>query len=260
MVSTGGPASAAPDPPAVNAVSASIRLIHAGQHLLAVDKPPGVPVIPARHQPAEASLHRRLQAARGERLWVVHRIDSETSGLVVFARDPAAHRELSMAFQAGRVAKTYMAFACGRLPGPAGAFDLALHAARRGRMRPARAGDRAPRAAYTRYRVERQWRKVPHPPISMLRLEPKTGRQHQIRIHLRAAGAPILGDRLYGMSVQAVLDRGVPCARLALHAFRLTIPATRWSESLQLEAPLAEDLILLIDWLDRHWQSVPGPR
>jgi len=79
--------------------------------LIAVAKPPGVTVIPARGEPPEACLRAQLEASRGEPLWVVHRIDRDTSGVVVFARTADAHRALSMAFEKRRAEKRYLAFA-----------------------------------------------------------------------------------------------------------------------------------------------------
>ena len=115
-----------------------IPVLAEGDGWIAVDKPAGMVVVPA---PGVAtSLWRNLEEERSERLWVVHRIDRGTSGIVVFARNADAHRTLSMAFEHGEVRKTYLAFVGGTPPD--GPIDAPLHNARRGRMRPAK--DREP--------------------------------------------------------------------------------------------------------------------
>jgi len=85
-------------------------LLHEDAELIAVAKPAGIPVIPARGEPPEACLQHVVAAARGERLWVVHRIDRDTSGVVVFARTAEAHRMLNLAFEQREVEKRYRAY------------------------------------------------------------------------------------------------------------------------------------------------------
>lgn len=226
-----------------------VGLIASTDDIVVVDKPAGVTVVPARGQPPEASLHHRLQDALGERLWVVHRLDRDTSGAIVFARNPDAHRALSLAFDRREVRKTYVAFAGGRLE-PSGRIDVALHPARRGKMRPARDGEPGRRDAATDYEVEAGWtRDGAH--VSRLLLCPLEGRQHQIRVHLRWAGAPVLFDRLYATAEVSVAVSDAPCRRLALHAWSLELPGRP-----PLEAPLPADLVELEAWLDASWERV----
>jgi tRNA pseudouridine32 synthase/23S rRNA pseudouridine746 synthase len=213
--------------------------------LIAVAKPAGITVIPARDEPADDCLQARLAAARGERLWIVHRIDRDTSGVVVFARTAAAHRTLSMAFEHRDVDKRYLAWVAddGALP-DAGVIDVALHAARKGKSRPAAPDEPGARAARTEYAVERRWRKD-GAAVARVRCHPVTGRHHQIRVHLRSAGAPILRDALYGKVTSRGALAAAPCARLALHAAQLTVPGPR-----TFVAPLPDDLVALEAWLD----------
>lgn len=228
-------------------------VIHRDDDLVAVDKPPGMPVIPARGEPAADSLRHRLQAALGEALWVVHRIDRDASGLVVMARTAEAHRALSMAFEERRVDKRYLAFAAGRLP-DAGTIDVPLHAARRGKSRPARPGEPGARPAATGYAVTRRWRQGAEE-VGRVEARPQTGRLHQIRVHLRFAGAPIVGDPLYGSRTLAGALAESPCRRLALHAQHLVLPRPGGGQ-LALEAPVAADLVALGEWLDARWEVV----
>ena len=115
-----------------------LRLLHDEDDLVAVNKPAGEPVIAERGGPPESCLRRRLERQLGRRLWVVHRIDRDASGLVVFAGSAAAHRAVSLAFEHRQVGKTYVAFAAGTLEPDRGRIDVALHAARKGKTRPAR--------------------------------------------------------------------------------------------------------------------------
>jgi RluA family pseudouridine synthase len=246
-------------PPALPA-----EIVHRDDDVVAVNKPPGLPVIPARGEGEDACLWRRLEAALGERLWVIHRIDRDTSGLVVFARNAEAHRALSMAFERREVRKRYLAFAAGALPA-SGRIDVALHAARKGKARPALPGEAEAKPAVTEYRVVRSWR-CGGQTVSLVEARPLTGRHHQIRVHLRSLEAPIVGDPLYGKRTRTGALAGAPCARLALHASGLDAPAVRAGAQggagggarIVLEAPLAADLVALAAWLDAHCEGSPG--
>jgi RluA family pseudouridine synthase len=228
-------------------------LLVATDDLIAVAKPPGVTVIPGRGEPPEACLRAQLEAARGEPLWVVHRLDRDTSGVVVFARTALAHRALSMAFERRRVEKRYLAL----VAAPAGLaaeqhVALPLRPARRGLMKVAARGDRDAQAAETAYVVTRRWRRGDGPEAAraaLIEARPLTGRQHQIRVHLAAVGAPIWFDPLYG---DGAAPADAPPARLALHAHRLALP-TPGGAWLRIEAPLPDDLAALERWLDATW-------
>jgi tRNA pseudouridine32 synthase/23S rRNA pseudouridine746 synthase len=227
-------------------------ILYEDAQLLAVDKPAGVVVIPARGEPIEASLRARLESARRERLWIVHRIDRDTSGVVVFARDAESHRALSTAFEARSVSKTYRAYTRGALPNDEGTLALPLHAARKGKMRPAHEGEPDALPSETLYRVLRVTPTVLGP-VATLDAQPRTGRQHQIRVHLRAAGAPLLIDPLYGRCDALAADElglGSPAlTRLTLHAAQLTVPHPRSGDPVTFVAPLPPDLSALDAWL-----------
>jgi RluA family pseudouridine synthase len=222
--------------------------------LLAVDKPAGLPVIPARDGPADESLHRRLEAEREERLWVVHRIDRETSGVVLLARNAEMHRTLSLAFERRGIAKTYLALVRGGPAGETGTIDVPLHAARRGKARPARPREPGALEARTGFTVRRRW-KLPGLDAALVEARPLTGRHHQIRVHFRAAGFPLLIDSLYGGPerhdpLPAAPDGTPACTRLTLHASRLVVPEDIVPGGLDVEAPMPADLAALVAALD----------
>ena len=182
---------------------------------IAIDKPSGLPSRPTpRREPSALSLvedwlPRRQQnpPAPG----VVHRLDRDTSGVLLFSLGPEAHRALVRAFSERRLRKEYRAVVAG-LPRPhRGLIDLPLRRNASGRVVPSKEG----RPARTRYETIRRMEGV-----SYLHLELLTGRTHQIRVHLEARGTPVLGDRLYGGT--AVPRLSPP--RLCLHARRLVLP------------------------------------
>jgi RluA family pseudouridine synthase len=223
--------------------------------VVAVDKPSGEPVIAARGEPRSLCLQKRLESRLRRRLWVVHRIDRDASGVVLFASNADAHRALSLAFEHRQVVKTYVAFVAGAIEPPRGRIDVPLHPARKGKARPALPGEPGAQPSVTEYATKKAWRLPQEPPrssgvVSLLHVHPLTGRHHQIRVHLRSLGAPILFDPLYGRGVMANDLAAAPCARLALHARRIDVPAPRGGGRLVVEAPLAGDLTALEEWLD----------
>ncbi len=135
-----------------------IEILHQDAEVVAVVKPAGLPVVPARGESPGECLRHRLEAQLGEGLFVVHRIDRDASGLVLFARHARAHRALSMEFEARRATKRYLAFVAGHLQPEAGSIDVPLHDARRGKTRPARPGEPGARASLTEYRTLRAWK------------------------------------------------------------------------------------------------------
>ncbi len=234
-------------------------LLHEDEDVVAADKPAGEPVIAARGEPKEACLQKRLERQLGQRLFVVHRIDRDASGVVLFARNAQAHRALSLSFEHRRVHKTYWAFVSDMLSPQRGRLDVPLHPARKGKTRPARPGERGQQAAATDYATRRIWR-LGGETVSLVEAHPITGRRHQIRVHLRSADAPILFDPLYGRGHTPDALAGAPCARLALHALRIEIPAPSETGQLVVEAPLAPDLDALLRWLDADGagEDTPG--
>jgi len=224
--------------------------------VLALAKPPGVSMATgSRAGKSEEDVIARLLASSGLTragpLFLVHRLDVGTSGVVLLARTPEAHRTLSRAFQERKAVKTYRALVWGH-PVPArGRIDLPLaRDAKDGRkMRVAKEG----KPSATRYETVRRYRS-----LADLSLEPETGRTHQIRVHLAAKGHPIVGDDLYGGSARW---RGVRKSRLRealravshplLHAARIAVPGL----ALDVAAPLPPDYGTLLDQL-----AEPGSR
>ncbi len=211
-------------------------------HLLAVDKPAGRLVIPGRGTD-ERSLREELEAAHG-RLWVVHRLDRGTSGVLVFARTAEAHRTLNLAFDRGEPKKRYLALVRGAPPAET-RIDVALAPSRRGRMRPARPGDPRGKRSATVVRLLEAFppRAFAGGALALVAALPETGRTHQIRVHLAAAGFPLAVDPDYGEASPLRGPGGdVLLARTPLHAARLELRHPATGAVLAIDAPLPEDL------------------
>lgn len=231
------------------------RLLHEAGGWIAVDKPPGVATVPARGEDAGASLWRACERERGERLWAVHRLDRDTSGVVLFARRASVHRSLSGAFASGSVRKTYLAFVRGVPTAAAGTIRAPLHPARKGKMRPAVDGEPGALAAATDTRLVATW-ETPFGAVSLVEAFPRTGRQHQIRVHLRFAGVPLLVDPLYARTAAwpPASPAGVPApriARLTLHAWRVELDDPETGSATRVESALPPDLAALRSSLGR---------
>jgi 23S rRNA pseudouridine955/2504/2580 synthase len=214
-------------------------VIHEDAAVLAFDKPSGLPV--QTRNPDDRTLDRLMAAfakSNGKRPRLVHRLDAQTSGLIVAARTQPAAAALSAAFAGRDVAKTYLALVTGPSFNEAeGEIDTPLARYRPKPelelMRAARPGDDA-QSAFTRWRV-----RASAGTAHLVQLDPQTGRMHQLRAHLSIIGRPILGDPYYGG--QATL-RGESIPRLMLHAWRLDLPHPS-GERLKLKSQAPKDFL-----------------
>jgi RluA family pseudouridine synthase len=199
-----------------------LPLAYEDDWLLIVDKPAGVLSQPTRGE-ASSALDERIRA-RFPDARLLHRLDRDASGLVLFARSEAARAPLQRALEAGQIARSYLAVVGGLVEGSG---EVTLRIGRDPRD-PRRRVAHPPNAtagepARSRYRALRRGATT-----SVLELELDTGRTHQLRVHLSAIGHPIVGDRLYG---------GVPAERLHLHAARLALPHPRDARHLVVTSP-----------------------
>lgn len=238
-------------------------IVYAGDRLVAVNKPAGVSLATRRaesHGAVSRLLATLPEAERlsyglvPEDLFLVHRLDVGTSGLVVLARDSEAHRDLVRAFAEHRVARLYLALVWGRPRPRRGTWEWPLGPDRsdRRRMRVEASG----RRAVTGFELIAR---APH--VSLLRLEPSTGRTHQLRVHLAHAGHPIVGDDLYGgPRHRGVRDRTLRLvlapSRPYLHAWLLHLPPTPATPELILTAPPPADFAAALDTLGIPYPSV----
>ena len=184
----------------------SLEIIHEDERLIAVSKPAGRLVIPGRGSCAgDPTLKAEVEGRTGAKVFVVHRLDREASGLVVFAKDAECHRRLCGQFARRQVHKLYLALAWGAVEQD-GIVKAPIREYGSGRMGVHPQG----KPARTIFRVLRRFASA-----ALLEVEPLTGRRHQIRVHLYHIGHPILGDDRYGNDLPV---GGYP--RLMLHARR----------------------------------------
>jgi 23S rRNA pseudouridine1911/1915/1917 synthase len=219
------------------------------EHLIVVDKPAGVVVHPARGHSGgtlvQALAGRVAGGGDPERAGIVHRLDRDTSGLLVVARTEAAHAALKAQLAARALVREYLALVEGRPPARRGTIDAPLGRDRRVRTRVSTDTDE-PRDAVTHFEVERA---LPHDTLLRMRLE--TGRTHQIRAHLLAIGHPVAGDPEYGSPRRHGLRRQF------LHAARLAFTHPVTGAAVDVASPLPADLAAA---LERAAESGPDHR
>jgi tRNA pseudouridine32 synthase/23S rRNA pseudouridine746 synthase len=199
------------------------ELIYEDPAFLVVSKAPGLLSVPGRGPDKQDCLIHRVQMVYPEAL-SVHRLDMGTSGLLVVARGPAMHRELSMLFQERKVSKRYIAIVDGQLAASSGEISLPLICDWPNRPRQ-KVDHEIGKPSLTRYRLLNFDITTNS---SRIELEPVTGRSHQLRVHLAELGHPILGDELYGSETSA--------PRLLLHATMLSFPVPGTHETLSFES------------------------
>jgi 23S rRNA pseudouridine1911/1915/1917 synthase len=204
------------------------------EHLLVVEKPAGLVVHPAPGNEA-GTLAQRLLAAGAEggdeeRPGIVHRLDRDTSGLLVVARSQEAHERLQELVRRREVEREYLALVVGRPRSRSGTIDAPIGRDRHDRLRHSLDTD-TPREAVTHFELEELL-----PRHALLRVRLETGRTHQIRVHLAAIELPVAGDPTYGVPG----DLGL--ARQFLHATRLAFTHPLTGERVEVESPLPPDL------------------
>jgi 23S rRNA pseudouridine1911/1915/1917 synthase len=227
-------AASAPDPDMI----APFEIAYEDEHLIVVEKPAGVVVHPARgHRQgtlAQALAGRVAGGAEDWRAGIVHRLDRDTSGLLVVARSDAVHRALKAALAARAMRREYLALVEGRPPARSGTIEAPIGRDRRIRTRMSTDTD-APKPAITHFALERAL-----PRSTLLRVRLQTGRTHQIRVHLQAIGHPVCGDPEYGSAGLYGLRRQF------LHAVRLAFEHPVTGVAVDVTSPLPEDLAIAL--------------
>lgn len=251
----------APEPPDLEPEDIPLDIPYEDEDLAVVDKPPGLVVHPAAGNPRHTLVHALLHhlgdlAGIGGRLrpGIVHRLDKDTSGLLVVAKSDRAHRRLAEMMAAHEVRREYLALVRGRLPAAEGLVDAPVgrHPVHRKKMAVVAAGGRPAQTRYVRMDT--------FAGFDYIRVELRTGRTHQIRVHMAHLGHPVLGDPVYG-------GRGRPphgagrrviethrrllalMRRQALHAWRLRFAHPLSGAAMEFTAPLPPDMQAALDCL-----------
>ena len=209
------------------------------EHLLIVDKPAGVVVHPARgHRSGTLAQALAGRAAGGEESWragIVHRLDRDTSGLLVVAKSERVHRALKEQLAARQITREYAALVTGRPPARAGTIDAPIGRDRRVRTRNS-TDTEEPKEARTHFELVEAL-----PQHTLLRVRLDTGRTHQIRVHLQAIGFPVTGDPEYGAPGELGLQRQF------LHAARLAFTHPVSDVPVEATSPLPADLAAALE-------------
>lgn len=240
-----------------------LAVVHQDRALFVINKPAGMVVHPGagnpRHTLQNALLALDPKLAVVPRAGLVHRLDKDTSGLLVVARTPEAHARLVAALGEREVERAYLAICNGAMTG-GGTVDAPIGRHRTQRTRMAVRNDG--RDAVTHYRIEKRY-----PAHTLVRVQLETGRTHQIRVHLAHIGYPVIGDPVYGGRRRLPAGCGPALAaalsafsRQALHAARLALAHPMTGRALEWEAPLPDDMVQLLAALDHDRHSNESKR
>ncbi len=217
-----------------------LPILFSDEQLLAVDKPAGLPTLPDGYDKSAPCLVNLLKQQVG-RVWVVHRLDKDTSGVILLARSAAVHRALNIAFDSRAVAKIYHAIVIGVPSWGEDLIDLPLRPDGDRRHRTVIDRQRG-KPAVTRLRVIERFGQ-----LTLIEARPETGRTHQIRAHLAAIDLPLAGDALYNSK-----DAPALIARTALHACTIELEHPVTHQLLHVEAPHPPDFTQALLQLRGH--------
>ncbi len=242
-----------------------VRIVYQDADLLIVDKPAGLVVHPSPGHSGGTLVNALLALGGGaafggiagvQRPGIVHRLDRDTSGLLMVARTDAAQHSLMAQLKAHRIKKTYLALVLGNVAAEVGRIEAPIGRDPKHRTRMAVVPDG--RASTTGYRVRERFSGW-----TLLEIDLVSGRTHQIRVHLDAIGHPVAGDPVYGTGTARRGPRpdvdGSTLDRLFLHAWRLQLTSPGDGHLIRAEAPLPDELERVLDGLRRESSDLAGP-
>ena len=243
-------------PSGINAEAIPLEVLHEDEHLLVINKAPGICVHPSAGHPDGTLVNALLHHCQGQlsgiggisRPGIVHRLDQDTSGCIVVAKDDQTHSGLAEQFAQRTTAKSYLAISCGSIRPKEGEIiaNIARHPSHRKRMA---VSDGSGREAHTGYRIEEDFESAALVDVTL-----HTGRTHQIRVHFKHVGYPIFGDDTYGKRQSKQLStalRFTP-ARQMLHASTLRIQHPVTKTTIETKAALPPDMAATIKHLKKN--------
>lgn len=212
-----------------------IPVLYDDENILAVNKPAGVSIIPNMSTPREDSLVGLLEDRFEHKMFVVHRLDKDTSGVIIFAKDPGTHRALNMQFENREVKKKYIGIVEGRVEWDEKTISIPVSKSKIGSRKVALSskGFEAVTIVKTLKRSK---------DFSLVEIEPVTGKRHQIRLHLKAIGHPLAVDPLYGRKEPVRINGKAFVERLPLHALSIKFFHPEKNEKLLINADIPEDM------------------
>jgi 23S rRNA pseudouridine1911/1915/1917 synthase len=239
-----------PTPLEIKPEAIPLEIVYEDAHVLVVNKPAGMVVHPAPGNFTGTLVHALLHHCRDlsgiggkERPGLVHRLDKETSGLLVVAKTEQAHKALAAQFKAHTVTRRYTALVHGIPKAHRGTIELAIGRDLRDRKKISPRTTR-PRSAITQYEVLERYGE-----FSLLAVRPQTGRTHQIRVHLSHLGYPVVGDKVYGLRKKKDFENELWISRQMLHAQQLGFDHPQTGHRMEFLAPLPSDMERIISRL-----------
>jgi 23S rRNA pseudouridine955/2504/2580 synthase/23S rRNA pseudouridine1911/1915/1917 synthase len=234
-----------------------LNIIFENDDFVAVNKEPGMLTIPDRHDDTQLSLYKALNNKYGK-IFIVHRLDRDTSGLILFAKNEGTHKYLSQLFELRNIKKNYLGIVRGSMPHTTGSVNepIAEHPFNKGQMTISKKG----KPSLTDYEVLEDFGI-----FSLVKFDIHSGRTHQIRVHTKSLGHPIISDMVYGDGKQVLLssfkkkyklsqhdeeERPI-VGRLALHSYQLEF-TDQHGKKHSLEATLPKDMNALLQQLRKH--------
>ncbi len=244
-----------PEPATPRAENISLDIVYENDDLIVVNKPAGMVVHPAAGHSAGTLVNAilahcpHLNVGGVERPGIVHRLDSDTSGIIVVAKNDLAMRDLQAQFKSRRVHKTYLALVDGHVKPPRGKIDAPIGRDPKHRQKMAVLTRGKTRDAVTIYRT-----RATLGSYTLVEAEPQTGRTHQIRVHLAFLGFPVVADRIYGSktprSSAGKKENALGLTRQFLHAWKIAFTLPRDERAVSFTAPLPEDLRVVLEELN----------
>lgn len=232
-----------------------IEIIYQDDNVVIINKPAGILVIPDQHTPEEKTIVGMLKKQLKQKIWVIHRIDRDTTGVLIFAKNAQTHRFLSMQFEASKVKKQYIALLSGVLEEEEGTINKPILISGRDVSI-----DPSGKESVTNYKILERFQGY-----TLVEASPLTGRRHQIRIHFWSLGHPLAVDADYGSSEPLLLSsfkrkykekegaKERPLInRLTLHAARLSIALPGGNEETAFTAPLPKDFEITVKQLRKY--------
>ncbi|MBK9923737.1 MAG: RluA family pseudouridine synthase [Anaerolineales bacterium] len=213
-----------------------MQILHIDEHIIVINKPAGLPVLPDGWEKNAPYLVQMLEEEY-EKIFIVHRLDKVTSGVMVFARTAEAHRALNMQFESHEAEKVYHAIMEGEPKWNEKITKFPLRA-NVGKKHRTMVDTKNGKPSETRYKVLKRYQDG-----ALVEARPMTGRTHQVRVHAYALGHPLLGDVLYDAMITDII------ARPALHAYSLKITHPATNEQLTFKAERPEDFVIALERL-----------
>ncbi len=215
----------------------NLKILYEDNNIIAIDKPEGLASI-AESDPSKKNLHSLLENILGYKVYIVHRLDKEVSGVILFTKNPDTHKLLNEQFMKSIITKKYIALVAGVINEDSGTINRPIRKYGSGKMG---VDELKGKPSVTNFKVLKRYNS-----FTLLELKPETGRRHQLRVHLYSVGFPIAGDLRYG---DKNFQKNFP--RLMLHAKSIEF-FSKERRAIKIESPLPDSFITILNGINNH--------